>query len=92
MAARRKAEAGAPTVEPQPPVADPAVPVEIPAPEPASPVVEPQPEPLRVVSIFAHIVVKGSGEVRMLSRGDVVDPALYKEDSMEHLRSIGFIA
>jgi hypothetical protein len=89
-----------PVEEPKPdeaqpqPVVEPA-PVEDPKvdePE-AKPVEEPkadEPERLTVLSVFAHATLK-TGEVRMLSKGDVVEADKYDEKSLAHLVGIGFI-
>lgn len=44
----------------------------------------------RVLSTFAYATTK-SGEVVQLVKGDVIDPDRFDDDSIEHLRSIGFI-
>ena len=44
----------------------------------------------RVCVPFAYPRAK-SGEVVMLTKGDVIDPARFAADSLEHLRSIEFI-
>jgi hypothetical protein len=44
-----------------------------------------------VVVPFAYAVAKGSAQVVQLVKGDVVDADLYDKDSLEHLRSIGFL-
>ncbi|PFG17194.1 hypothetical protein ATK74_1757 [Propionicimonas paludicola] len=59
----------------------------------AGPVEEPKAdelERLTVLSVFAHATLK-TGEVKMLSKGDVVEADKYDEKSMAHLRAIGFI-
>jgi len=80
-------------VQPQP-VVEPA-----PVPDPtaivpeAAPVEEPkadEPERLTVLSVFAHATLK-TGEVKMLSKGDVVEADKYDEKSLAHLVGIGFI-
>lgn len=43
-----------------------------------------------VVVPFAYPTAK-SGEVVQLVRGDVVDPARFTKESLEHLRGIGFL-
>lgn len=45
---------------------------------------------LRVVVPFAYATTT-SGEVKQLVKGDLVDPALFKKESVDHLKSIGFI-
>jgi len=40
---------------------------------------------------FAYAVAK-NGEVVQLVKGDVIDADRFKGDSLEHLRSIGFIS
>lgn len=44
-----------------------------------------------VTSRFAYVTAK-SGEVRQHVLDDVLDPELYDPKSLEHLRSIGFVA
>lgn len=43
-----------------------------------------------VLSQFAYATAK-SGEVVQLVKGDAIDADRYDKDSLEHLRSIGFI-
>lgn len=45
---------------------------------------------LVVVVPFAYPTTK-AGEVKLLTKGDNIDPDLYTADSIDHLRSIGFI-
>lgn len=44
----------------------------------------------RVLVAFAYATAK-NGEVVQLVKGDVIDGARFKGDSLVHLRSIGFI-
>jgi len=43
-----------------------------------------------VAAPFAYVVAK-NGEVVQLVKGDIIDADRYKDSSLEHLRSIGFI-
>ena len=48
--------------------------------------------PVEVVLVpFAYAKAKGSPQVVQLVKGDTIDADRYEKDSLEHLRSIGFI-
>ena len=49
-----------------------------------------EPERLTVLAMFAHATLK-THEVKMLSKGDVVELDKYDGKSVAHLRVIGFI-
>lgn len=44
-----------------------------------------------VVDVPMAYVHAKSGEVKVLTKGDVVSPDLYRPESIEHLLSIGFL-
>lgn len=48
------------------------------------------PVPLRVVSVFAYATAK-DGEVVQLVKGDIITDR-FTQESIDHLRSIGFVA
>jgi len=82
MSARRKVQSDQPDAEPE--TAD-----LVESTESDQPDAEPSGNlTVTVPFAYAHAV---SGEMRQLVRGDVINPDQFQQESVDHLRSIGFL-